>query len=132
MQKMEISLLAFGAALLAGSIALTAARYGRLPTRVPIHFGITGVADSFGPRPLIWLTPAVQILFAAMASIRYFIGRDLRTLIAGIGLSAILFWVQIQILSAAISRTNRLRVAMFWVSVAVILAAMVVAVQRFR
>jgi len=90
MQKMEISLLAVGAALLVGSIVLTAARYAQLPRRVPIHFGITGVADSFGPRPLIWLTPSVQLLFVAIAATRYFIGHDPRTLIAGIGFSAIL------------------------------------------
>jgi hypothetical protein len=40
--------------------------YRVLPSRVPIHFGTNGKADSFGPRPLLWATVGAQLIFAAL------------------------------------------------------------------
>ena len=38
-------------------LALVAANYGRMPGIIPIHFGIDGKADGWGPRGMLWLLP---------------------------------------------------------------------------
>jgi len=59
---MVVALLALGAGLIAATIVVTAARYGDLPESIPVHFGIDGRADSYGPRLIIWLPSALQSL----------------------------------------------------------------------
>src|SRR5262245_3040031 len=36
--------------------------YGRLPEKVPVHFGFTGEADGWGRRAMVWLLPAIGLL----------------------------------------------------------------------
>lgn len=59
-------LIGFLAALAAAIVFLTflqtAAAYPALPQRVPIHLNAGGVADGFGPKSMIWLLPAIQVL----------------------------------------------------------------------
>ncbi|HIK09219.1 MAG TPA: DUF1648 domain-containing protein [Oscillatoriaceae cyanobacterium M33_DOE_052] len=35
--------------------------WSQLPPTIPIHFGITGEADLFGPKIIIWIMPAVAV-----------------------------------------------------------------------
>ncbi len=35
--------------------------YGRLPATIPIHFGLDGVADGYGPKWMLWILPAVNL-----------------------------------------------------------------------
>ncbi|MFT5999704.1 MAG: putative membrane protein [Neolewinella sp.] len=41
--------------------AVTAFYYGQLPAKIPIHFGVGGKADSFGPKLILWLIPAINL-----------------------------------------------------------------------
>jgi hypothetical protein len=129
-----VVLLAFaaGAVIIIGTIAFTAARYRELPDRVPLHFGITGVADSYGPRPFIWLIVALQLLCAVLYTALYFAGHDRGTLITGVGVAAIFLWAQTQIVSAAITGKNRIPVALFWAIFVGILAATIVIARLVR
>jgi len=53
---------ALALALLGGTIVVTAALYGRLPERVPVHFDIHGNADNFASRPFgAWILVACTI-----------------------------------------------------------------------
>lgn len=119
-----------GAALIIWTVAVTAMRYRELPSRVPIHFGITGVADSYGPRPLIWIPVAVQLLFAAVYGIRYAFQPNSTILAIGTGALAILLWAQIEILSAAVTGKNRVSPALLWGIFLAIIVAIVVAARR--
>ncbi len=50
-------------ALLAGTSALTALLYERLPAQVPVHFDLFGRADGYAHRSMgAWLLPAVTLL----------------------------------------------------------------------
>ncbi|MDX2029143.1 MAG: DUF1648 domain-containing protein [Blastocatellia bacterium] len=40
--------------------------YPRLPDRIPIHFGLSGEADGWGGRAMIFLLPAVQVGMALL------------------------------------------------------------------
>jgi uncharacterized membrane protein len=123
---------AAGAAIIIGTIAFTAARYPELPDRVPLHFGITGVADSYGPRPFIWITVALQLLCAVLYAVLYLAVRNRSTLITGVGVLAIFLWAQMQIVSAAITGKNRIPVALFWAIFVGILAATIVIARLTR
>jgi uncharacterized membrane protein len=127
-------LLAFaaGAVIFAGTIAFTAARYRELPSRVPLHFGITGMADSYGPRPFIWLIVALQLACATLYTVLYVAGRDRGALITGVGVLASFLWAQTQIISAALTGKNRIPVALFWAIFAGILAATIVTAWLIR
>ncbi|HTW85448.1 MAG TPA: DUF1648 domain-containing protein [Candidatus Sulfotelmatobacter sp.] len=50
-----------GLVMILASIVETAARYGSLPDRVPIHVGLNGVPDRYGPRAAIWTLVAVEL-----------------------------------------------------------------------
>jgi uncharacterized membrane protein len=127
-------LLAFvvGALILIGTIAYTAARYRELPDRVPLHFGITGRADSYGPRPFVWLIVGLQLLCGALYTVLYLSEGNHGFLIIGVGISAIFLWAQMLIVAAAITGKNRIPVALFWIVFASILAATIVVVQLIR
>jgi uncharacterized membrane protein len=44
---------------------LPAIFYFSLPESIPIHFGIDGVSDGYGPRGMIWLLPGIGFLLYA-------------------------------------------------------------------
>lgn len=127
-------LLAFaaGALILIGTIAFTAARYRELPDRVPLHFGITGRADSYGPRPFVWLIVGLQLLCAALYTVLYLSEGNRFLLIMGVGICAIFLWAQMVIVAAAITGKNRIPVALFWAVFVSILAATIVVAQLIR
>lgn len=35
--------------------------YGDLPDQVPLHFGLSGNADSYGPKALLWILPVINL-----------------------------------------------------------------------
>ncbi|MEO0734489.1 MAG: DUF1648 domain-containing protein [Bacteroidota bacterium] len=41
--------------------ALVSFYYGELPDRIPIHFGITGQADGFGSKVILWILPVINL-----------------------------------------------------------------------
>lgn len=84
-----------------------------LPSRIPIHFGINGKADSFGPRPLLWITVGAQLIFAALYAALYLTGHKRGMLVIGVGVTAILLRAQIRIVSAAITGSNRVPVGLY-------------------
>ncbi|MDX1478757.1 MAG: DUF1648 domain-containing protein [Saprospiraceae bacterium] len=47
------------------AIVLPVYHYGDLPETIPVHFGVTGEADGFGPRWIIWLLPAIGLAIYA-------------------------------------------------------------------
>lgn len=57
---MIVALLAgAGLAVVAATIILTATSYRQLPERVPLHFGLDGTVNTWGPRPAVWLLPVI-------------------------------------------------------------------------
>jgi uncharacterized membrane protein len=44
------------------AIAVTASLYGRLPASIPIHWGLTGKPDRWGPAYTIFLLPALALV----------------------------------------------------------------------
>jgi uncharacterized membrane protein len=40
---------------------VTAFYYGQLPAQIPIHFGVGGKADSFGPKLILWILPTINL-----------------------------------------------------------------------
>ncbi|MEG0769764.1 MAG: SdpI family protein [Ruthenibacterium sp.] len=46
--------------------ALTAAVYAHLPPQIPVHWGISGAIDAYGPKAAAWLFPVLAFLVAAL------------------------------------------------------------------
>ena len=46
-------------ALLIGITIWVACRYGALPDRIPIHYGVNGVVDGYGAKSMIWVLVAM-------------------------------------------------------------------------
>lgn len=128
---MVVALFALGVGLIAATAVVTAARYGDLPESIPVHFGIDGRADSFGPRLIIWLPIALQCFEAVTSLLLYAFGAGIAvSLITTICVAAILFWLALNWQNAAISRSNRLPMGQFaLVAAAIVLAG--VAASRF-
>ena len=121
---MVVALLALGVGLIAATIVVTAARYGDLPESIPVHFDIDGRADSYGPRLIIWLPPALQCFEALMSLLLYSFGASVAvSLITTVCVAGILFWLAINWQTAAITRSNRLPMGRFsLVAAAIVLA----------
>jgi len=57
--------------MLSGALALATVvhlvrRYGELPARIPVHFGLRGAPDGWGPKAFLWLCPAMSLMFFAV------------------------------------------------------------------
>src|SRR5687768_13648744 len=61
----EKIILAVCAVLVLAQILLVAINYSSLPDTVPIHYGINGEADSFGPRYTLWILVGISIAVIA-------------------------------------------------------------------
>jgi hypothetical protein len=108
-------LIIVGLAIVTGTVIVTAARYQDLPDRVPIHFGIDGTANRYGPRSVLWLLVVVQLSVAVSLVLPSLTGGPRGTLVLSDCILALGLWAQIQIISAAISGTNRISIFGFWV-----------------
>lgn len=63
---LSMALWSFAAITFALTFIMVARSYGDLPEEIPIHFGITGKADNWGGRILIWLLPIMMLLMAGV------------------------------------------------------------------
>ncbi len=122
--------IAFCVAAIVVTIAYTALRYGELPDRVPLHFGFSGQADGFGPRPAVWLIPAVQIVVTIGYAAPSFAGPGRPLLLVGCAVVLLCGYLQTLIVWAAIARANRLPMLQFWIALAILAVAVVLAIVR--
>lgn len=126
---MVVASIALAVGLIAATVVVTAARYGDLPESIPVHFGIDGRADSYGPRLIIWLPAALQCFEAATSLLLYSFGASVAvSLITTICVAALLFWLAINWQIAAITRSDRLPMGRFaLVAAAIVLAGVAAA-----
>jgi hypothetical protein len=71
MPFIEALIVAVGVVVIAATANMTASNYGDLPARIPTHFGFSPEPDGYGPKPMAWMLPAVQmavLLIAAFAA----------------------------------------------------------------
>jgi uncharacterized membrane protein len=119
---------AIGVAIISATVAFTLLSYDRLPERIPIHFGIDGVADGFARREAIWLMVGLQLILAATYAVLYASAIGPRGLIFfGVSVLAVCAWGQFHAISAATGGTNRIRVWQFWGGFAAIFISGIVA-----
>jgi Protein of unknown function (DUF1648) len=123
--------MALCAAAIGGTAAYTALRYRELPDRVPLHFGIAGWADGYGPRPLIWLLVIVQ-LFVVLAYCIASESAGPRLLYADLLTIVLLGWIQTQVIAVAIAGTKRISPARLYTAVALFFAGVVLAIFVVR
>lgn len=109
-----------GSALLAAIFGFTAMRYADLPDRIPIHFGLDGSANSFGPRVTAWLLPFISLMIAAIFGGIFLGGRAEVPLALPVVMLAVFLYVQVQMLGAAASGSNRIDPRGIWVGLAAI------------
>ena len=114
-------------AVIAGTIVYTALRYRELPERVPIHFGLMGGADGFGPKPAIWLLVVVQVL-VAVVYLTASQAAGQRLLYVGLLTIVLLAWLQAHIVAVAIDGTNRLQPARLYTAVALFCAGVALSI----
>jgi hypothetical protein len=115
-------LAAAGAVIVFLTIANTAARYGELPDRIPLHFWLDGTVNTWGPRPAVWLMVLLQIVLAALYSALtgLWLHQELPvrfvTAMAAFGLlMLLLLWrAQLLIISTALSGKTRADLVPFW------------------
>lgn len=67
--SLELILEVAGLAGLIKIIVLVAGEFTLLPDKIPIHYSITGEADGFGSKELIWILPALGCLLYAMLTL---------------------------------------------------------------
>lgn len=106
-------LVALGAGIIAATIAVTVARYRDLPETIPIHFGLDGRPNGYGPRIAIWLAPSVQILLTLTA---FSFGAQTPHVSQTFWLALLVLCLAVQLLivAAATSATQRLNRPVFW------------------
>ncbi|HEY1680143.1 MAG TPA: DUF1648 domain-containing protein [Candidatus Tumulicola sp.] len=123
--------MALCAAAIAGTIAYTALRYRELPDRVPLHFGIAGWADGYGPRATIWLLVVVQLfIMLVYRSVSQTAGP--RLLYADLLTIVLLGWIQMQIIAVAIAGTKRIPPARLYTAVALFFAGVLLSIFVVR
>ncbi|HEY1429646.1 MAG TPA: DUF1648 domain-containing protein [Candidatus Tumulicola sp.] len=120
--------IAFCLAVIVGTAAYTVLRYRELPDRVPLHFGLGGNADRFGPRPMIWLIVGLQIIVTAGYAVPSLAGSGHPLILVACVVVSFCWYLQTQIVSAAISGTNRIPMARFWISMAILMVAVLLAI----
>jgi len=133
-----MSVLAWVFALIAAvTCAVTAARtadaYGSLPSQVPIHFGLRGAPDSYGPRPMIFTVVAVQLLMTGLSVAASMLMPARAALFQGFMADVVvigLAWLQNGVVSVAQGRTQR--IAHVWRFIVLIVAGSVVAAVGFH
>lgn len=126
------------AVLVAVTFAYTAANYPQLPDRVPTHFGLSAKPDSYGPRPMAWLMPALQLgtalLEGGIAAERAASGdvHTALTLAAGLVLlSAIFLAAQRLTIETALHGPSSRLYRTFWIAFAVLMIVFVLAPMIF-
>ncbi|HEY2476654.1 MAG TPA: DUF1648 domain-containing protein [Candidatus Cybelea sp.] len=122
--------LLLGAAIIGVTAILTSQRYADLPDRIPIHFGIDGIVNGYGPRYMAWLMVVVQLAIAILALINYERTGRVGGLAFFNSILAICLATQILILNAARSGKTRVNRLSFWIFFALMLTLGVLAVSK--
>ena len=111
-----------GGAIVAVTVALTSQRYADLPDRIPVHFGIAGNVDGYGPRYLAWLMVLVQLATIIAFLAQYEVTHRLGSLAFADTLLAVWLAAQILILNTARSGKTRVNMLGFWIFSAAMIA----------
>ncbi|HEY2554555.1 MAG TPA: DUF1648 domain-containing protein [Candidatus Cybelea sp.] len=111
-----------GGAIVAATVALTSQRYAQLPDRIPIHFGLAGNVDGYGPRYVAWIVVLVQLAIFPEFFLLYEVTHRPGSLAFTDTLLALCFGAQVLILNAARSGKTRVNMLGFWIFFAVMLA----------
>ena len=107
------------------TVVVTSSRYGDLPETIPIHFGLDGTVNGYGPRATVWMLVATQVA-TAVGSFSIYATTGARGALCWASAWLAIFWrVQLLILSAAMAGTKRAPVGG---SILFILAASAIAV----
>jgi Protein of unknown function (DUF1648) len=118
--------------IIAGTVIYTGLRYRELPDRVPLHFGFSGGVDRTGPRPAVWLIVALQIFIGATYTFTYLSGGTQRMMFVGCWIVAFMAWLQLQIVSVALTGSKRMPPLALWGGLAVFLAGAFTIVSFLR
>ncbi|MGA2760861.1 MAG: DUF1648 domain-containing protein [Candidatus Cybelea sp.] len=127
---MDTVLLFAGATIMAATAAITSSRYGDLPEVIPIHFGLDGTVNRYGPRSMAWLLVVMQVAIAAGFFSIYSATGTRGVLVMGVCMAAIFFRVQLLILSAAMTGAKRVPIGGSVLFIVVALAVGVLAATR--
>ncbi len=119
-----------GGTIIAVTVVLTSQRYAQLPDRIPIHFGLLGDVNGYGPRFLAWLLVLVQLGVVVQFLLLSAMARRAGIVAAGDAILAICLAAQILILNTALSGKTRANTLGFWIFFAVTIACFVIAVSR--
>lgn len=113
-----------------GTAAITSSRYGDLPEKIPMHFGLDGTVNRYGPRSMAWLLVVNQVVIAAVFFTIYATTGTRGVLVIGVCMLAIFLRVQLLILSAAMTGGKRVPVGGSLLFILVTLAIGVFAATR--
>lgn len=127
---MDTVLLFAGATIMAATAAITSSRYGDLPESIPIHFGLDGTVNRYGPRSMAWLLVIMQVAIAAGFLSIYATTGTRGVLVMGVCMAAIFLRVQLLILSAAMTGAKRAPIGGSVLFIVVALAVGVFAATR--
>lgn len=105
------------------TVVVTSSRYGELPETIPIHFGLDGTVNGYGPRSTVWMLVGTQAAIAVGSFLIYATTGARVALVLGVCMLAIFWRVQLLILSAATPGEKRTPVGG---SVVFILAAVLI------
>ncbi|HEY1881759.1 MAG TPA: DUF1648 domain-containing protein [Candidatus Cybelea sp.] len=119
-----------GGTIVAVTVVLTSRRYAQLPDRIPIHFGLMGDVDGYGPRFLAWLLVFVQLGVAVQFLLLSAMARHAGVVAAGDAILGICLAAQLLILNTARSGKTRANMLGFWIFLAAMIAGCVIAVGR--
>lgn len=124
-------------ALVAATFAATADAYPHLPDKVPLHIGLNGTVDGWGPRPAIWMLPVVQLLttlllLAVITALSLHLpnthGSPRGACVIGICVLAILWRAQKLLLELARNKGDRVDLTGIWIWFALLPVAIAAAV----
>ena len=127
---MDTVLLFAGTAIMVGTAAITSSRYSELPEKIPMHFGLDGTVNRYGPRSMAWLLVVNQVVIAAVFFTIYATTGTRGVLVMGVCMLAIFLRVQLLILSAAMTGGERVPVGGSLLFILVTLAIGVFAATR--
>jgi uncharacterized membrane protein len=104
-----------GIGIVIATIILTATSYQQLPERVPLHFGLDGTINMWGPRAAVWLLPAIQVVIATADGLAFKTGAapGPGLLIADFVL-ALTYRAQVLIIDTAKSGKEKAEMRGFW------------------
>src|SRR5579872_5761254 len=137
MPVLEILANAIAALCLAGMFVTVSRTYARLPAQCPIHFGIGGRPDKWGPRSCVWMLPMLSLaLFVMMMALPFLGAKPGKQAPAGFlalvnAETMALMWAGVRSqLKVALGTANKLQ-GSFWLFFALLMVTCLCAVWIF-